>query len=211
MALLDLSGKRIGKVTVLERAPNRGRSVHWLCRCDCGTVKEMSRSSLMLKTKGPKSCGKCVWAERFTTHGLWNKFTRENKCFIAIHQRLKNPTHRNYKNYGGRGIGICERWNSLSKFPNFLEDMGPIPSPDYSIDRIDNDGDYSPENCRWATRKEQARNKRTTRWVTFRGERLCLKDAARKYGLHPASLAWRLDHGWDIEKALTTPSGKCRK
>ena len=141
-----------------------------------------------------------------TTHGMAR---RENPdpmyvVWCGIVQRCENPAHAAYPRYGGRGITICTRWRR--DFMAFYEDMGPRPTPGYSVDRIDNDGPYSPENCRWATAKEQNRNCRTNRMLTFQGETLCLAEWSERTGIKQTTLLQRLDRsGWSVERALTAP------
>jgi hypothetical protein len=113
--------------------------------------------------------------------------------------RCENPRRKDYRNYGGRSIRVCARWH---KFENFFADMGPRPSSKHSIDRIDNDGDYEPGNCRWATRGEQRRNARHTVWITHGKKRLCLKDWARDFGVAYEALARRVRRGEDLESAV---------
>lgn len=118
--------------------------------------------------------------------------------------RCSRSTDPGYKNYGGRGITVCDRW--LESFENFLADMGEPPTPKHSLERVDNDSGYSKENCKWATRAEQLRNKRTNRWISYRGRTMCLEDWAREVGITNHGLAGRIDKsGWSIERALTTP------
>ncbi len=122
--------------------------------------------------------------------------------------RCHNEKAPEYSRYGGRVIKVCERWSS---FKNFLEDMGPKPSKKHSLDRIDNEGNYTPENCRWATVGEQSRNRRTNHMITFKGLTLCLKDWAAKTGMKHTTLSMRLTkYGWSVDKALTTPVRKRR-
>jgi hypothetical protein len=118
-------------------------------------------------------------------------------------QRCYNPKNSNWPNWGGRGITVCERW--FHSFENFYADMGSRPSPKFTVERIDNDGPYSPENCRWATRTEQARNGRKNVYLDFRGERLTLTEWAERIGMKVGTLWQRLNQGWSIEKALTKP------
>jgi hypothetical protein len=129
--------------------------------------------------------------------------TPEYRSWRHMHDRCLNANDQDYSNYGGRGISICQRW--LDGFENFLADMGPRPSPKHSLDRIDNDGPYSPENCRWATQCEQMRNTRRTRLLTHDGLTLPLTDWAVRLGIHKASLRERLMRGWPIDLALSTP------
>jgi hypothetical protein len=116
--------------------------------------------------------------------------------------RCTQPGTAGYESYGGRGISVADRW---MEFDNFLMDMGVRPSMNHSIDRLNTNGDYEPGNCRWATPKEQQRNKRSNLVIDFRGESKCLAQWADEFGLEWATLRSRLRHGWDVERALTTP------
>lgn len=121
--------------------------------------------------------------------------------------RCRNPNHRSYKNYGGRGIKVCERW---LKSANFFADMGPRP-PGGMLDRKDNDGDYTPDNCRWATRKQQNSNRRNCIYVEVNGERVTLKEACRRVGLKYRPVHKRImARGWSVERALNTPIKEVR-
>ena len=117
--------------------------------------------------------------------------------------RCENSGHPYYHHYGGRGIRVCKRWRE--SFAYFYADMGPKPTPKHSLDRIDNDGPYSPENCRWATATMQHRNTRTNKLLTYRGETLCVAAWAERLGIKKGTLYSRLHQGWSVEKALTTP------
>lgn len=118
--------------------------------------------------------------------------------------RCENPEARRYCDYGGRGITVCERW---ADFENFLADMGRKPSLGHSIDRIDNDGPYSPENCRWATKTEQMRNRNSNRYLTHGGETLLMIEWAERLGCPSSVIHKRITRGWSVEKAVTTPPG----
>jgi hypothetical protein len=133
------------------------------------------------------------------------KRSSEERCWLKMWQRCTNPKQMGYKNYGGRGIKVCERW---SKFVNFLTDLGPKPTPKHSIERRDNNGDYTPTNCYWATRHQQHRNTRKNVWITFEGETLCLKDWERRLGMGSMTLKGRLARGWSVRDALTLPPDK---
>ena len=128
--------------------------------------------------------------------------TRERKTWNDMIQRCRNPNSKDYKNYGGRGIKVCERWH---EFEGFYEDMGDKPDG-MSLDRIDNDGDYRPSNCRWATAKTQCRNRRGNRMLTYDGQTKCASAWAEVVGTTPSALHMRLVRGWSVERALTTPS-----
>lgn len=204
---LDLTGRKFGRLTVLHRLPNRGPQVVWLCRCDCGTEKAIIRLSLT-KTKNPTlSCG-CYNREVHRgntyrrTHNMKN--TPEYQTWINIKRRCHNRAHVDYKLYGARGIVVCSRWRD--SFLNFLNDMGKRPSANHSIDRFpNNDGPYSPDNCRWATTRQQARNKRNNRKLELHGATFTAAEWTERLGLKRSTLRQRLKYGWSVEEALTIP------
>lgn len=172
MRRLDLTGKRFHRWTVLAYAETRDQRAYWRCCCDCGTEKIINGANLLRGLS--QSCG-CWRAEvsiqngrsrkgsdgnRGATrqHGEAINRTPEYRTWLSMHERCRSPQSQKWINYGGRGIRVCERWNS---YENFLSDMGRRPSPVHSLDRIDNDGNYEPSNCRWATKKQQVDNRRT--------------------------------------------------
>ena len=152
----DLSGRRFGRLVVQRRVDAPPGKSHWLCLCDCGGTKIVRQAHLV---HGPtKSCG-CLHDTFRLEHGhcRGRRGTPTHKSWDAMIGRCTRPTNASYKNYGGRGITVCERWRS--SFKNFLEDMGERPTGK-TIDRIDSDGDYEPGNCRWATAAEQLANRK---------------------------------------------------
>lgn len=176
MRALDVTGQRYGRLIAIRREPGKGNP--WLWRCDCGT--EIIRAVIIVRSGGIKSCG-CLLADLNRSraihgHRSGRKYTPTLSSYEHAKARVSNPTNPKWPTYGGRGIIMCDRW--LAGFPNFLEDMGEAPAG-YTIERIDNDGPYSPENCRWASKADQAKNKTTTLWVEHNGERMCLADYAR--------------------------------
>lgn len=131
------------------------------------------------------------------------KLAPEYYAWRDIRLRCTSSTHKNFPRYGGRGIYVCNRW--LDSYSNFLADMGGRPSPLHSIDRINNDGPYSPENCRWATRAEQTRNRSSNRLMTLNGRTQCIVQWAEELGIKANTLNSRIVMGWSDEKTLTTP------
>jgi len=205
---IDRTGLRFGRLVVLGFAGKRGTNNFWLCRCDCGQEKEVAWSALGAGLT--RSCG-CLRDElirtQCRTHGRAR--TPEYVSWCSMINRCTNEADKTYQNYGARGITICERWRH--SFENFFADMGKKPSSGHSIDRIDNDGHYTPENCRWATALQQSRNRRRRHRVTFRGETHCLTEWAEITGLKFSLLSDRFKAGWPPELALTTPARPMRR
>jgi hypothetical protein len=166
MPLNDLTGKTFGRLTVIRVGMRKAGKVYWLCNCECGKTKNISSINL---TKGrASSCGcfrTVLLTEATTKHGHTANWKRSSEymAWCSMKYRCNNPNNKRYADYGGRGIKVCDRW--MDSFENFLSDMGTKPSKAHSLDRINNNGDYTPFNCRWATAVEQNRNKRVDRRI----------------------------------------------
>lgn len=184
------------------------------CICDCGNEKKVRRDHL--KSGATKSCG-CMHSELSSkrTKNLHKFNTKHNLCGTTIHnvwcgikQRCNNPNNTFYHYYGGRGIEVCDEW--INDFQNFLDDMG-IPEEGMTLDRIDNNLGYFKENCRWATRKQQACNTRQNKLITYKDETLNITQWAKKLGVPRNTFDERLRRGWSVDEAIETPFIKRRK
>lgn len=185
----------------------------WLCRCECGKARLVRTGSL--RNSDTKSCG-CFREYRsqtmHLTHGHSSRRGRgaqspEYITWSQMKARCLNPKIAAFADYGGRGITVCDRWLGDDGFVNFLEDMGGKPSPKHSIDRIDNDKGYGPDNCRWVTRTEQANNKRNNIWLEHDGLRLTLPEWARRLGVSDSVIRSRIGRlGWPVSRAVTEPT-----
>ncbi len=207
MSVKNLMGQKFGRLIVVKYAgSNKDRAATWECVCNCGQ-KTIVRGNHLCRGL-IKSCG-CLSSEmtskRMKTHGMTD--SRVYNTWEHIIARCNNPKIQNYKRYGGRGITVCKRW---LKFINFLKDMGEPPTG-YSIDRIDNNKGYCKKNCKWSTRKEQQRNTRNNRLLTFCGQTKCLIEWSEYLNIKYKTLAARLDRfHWSIEKTLSTPVQGCK-
>jgi hypothetical protein len=222
--ILPIIGSVWGRLTVLEEAepltyPDYRRNSTYekprvLCSCNCDGKRVIVRVDA-LRGGRVRSCG-CLHREsareRMTamdkrgnkhrqTHG--GSYTPEFYVWRTMKARCTNPKNRQFHRYGGRGIKVCRRW--LNSFENFLLDMGNRPSPKHTIDRIDNDGNYEPSNCKWSTQHEQNTNRSSNVFLTYQGETLCQADWARRFGMNRVLINRRLRDGWSVDETLTTP------
>lgn len=205
---IDLTGQTFGRWVVLRRAtqPIYGKPA-WVCQCECSVVKTVAASSL--RTGESQSCG-CLAsdnsAERLrviaTKHGLHN--TQEYFRWISMKARCSQQTHPRYADYGGRGIKVCKRWSE--SFEAFRADMGPQPSKHHTLERIDNDKDYKPGNVKWATRREQAQNRRNSVSLTIDGITKPLTVWCKYDRSLEARVRYRLAQGWSHKDALLKPA-----
>ena len=201
----NLTNQVFGKLTVVEYAHSKNGTTYWECACECGKNVVVCVGSL---TGGrTKSCG-CLQKQKVreinTIHGD-NYRTKEYRAWKNMRERCRNPKNRMYPHYGERGISVCNEWEN---YKTFLSDMGRAPSPQHSLDRIDNNGNYEPTNCRWATRQEQAQNKQNNHNVWYKGELLPLTTICDLYGVSYSLVYKRVLLGWDIDTAIKQPSRK---
>ena len=204
--VIDLTGKSFGRWVVIDRGQRRQQfngtfRTTWVCKCLCGNIKEVP--SFDLRNGFSKSCG-CYQKEKAisdnTTHGLSK--TVEYAHWTDIHQRCYNKNHPRYKDWGGRGIEVCPRWHKENSggFKNYYNDvklLGSSPDVTFTIDRIDNNKNYSPDNIRWASKKEQRLNQQNhrVRILTYKNESLCMKEWAKKISIHPSNILYWLKKG----------------
>ena len=207
MRFIDLTGQKFGRLTVIKRLENNKRNeTVWLCKCECG--KEVNVTYGHLAYGHSKSCG-CYAKELFVntvskhklrTHRLYN-------IWRGIKQRCCNSKSVFFNYYGGRGIKICDEWlNDFKKFYDWSVKNGY--DGKLSIDRINNDGNYEPHNCRWANPKIQSTNRRTNRIIEINGEKKCLSEWLEINNISSTTFYRRINNGWNVVEALTTPTKK---
>lgn len=197
---INMIGQRYGRWTVLERAGrNKHKQVTWLCRCECGRERVVVGHDL--RSGGSKGCVSCGSRESATTHG--GKGTRLYNIWCNLRQRCSNENHPRHKDYGGRGIAVCSEWDAFEAFRDWAISHGC--REDLQIDRINNDGNYEPSNCRWATLKQQARNSRHNVHITINGVTKLLCEWAEIAGINYGTLKRRYQRGRSGVRLLAPP------
>jgi len=204
---LDLTGKQFGDWTVLYEEPQEGYVRKWRCRCVCGAEKTVYQGNLTQgKSHGCGCAARKLTGERARTHGKRN--TRLYNIWVLMRRRCYDESSVSYKNYGGRGISVCDEWLGHDGFQHFWDwshenGYSESASPrDCSIDRIDVNGNYCPENCRWIDMRSQSRNKQGTHWVEFGGETISLAEFCERYNVAPALASARFQRGWSPAEVM---------
>ena len=208
----QLTGRRFGRLVVQAVSLAKYSLAH--CVCDCGQSATVLCQNL--RNGGTQSCG-CLQMELVSVRSSRHRHTakmngRTSKCYMAwrsMKKRCHSPRSKNYRLYGGRGISVCDQWRD--SFERFLADMGEPPSPAHSLDRIDNDGNYEPSNCRWATAKQQGRNTRANRLITVNGETFPLVVWSERTGVKYTTIYQRLARGWPQAQAIGLVAGGNRR
>lgn len=206
MKALDLVGKKFNRLLVVKKAGRKNYKVMWECVCDCGNTTFVN--TFYLINSKIRSCGclhKEQLIERNTTHN--QRHTKLYETWKKMRDRCNRPNATQYKDYGGRGIKVCEEWDkSFQAFYDWSYANGY--DDNLTIDRIDNNKGYYPENCRWATYKEQMRNKRTNHIITYKNQSQCISQWCEELNLSYSAVTGRLRRGWSVEKALSTPTNR---
>lgn len=193
---------RYGKLLIIGEMHRREGRTWVMCACDCGVLKDIRADHLKSGNSTSCGCDRLVkLKDKIKIHG--DSGSREHFSWCSMKRRCTNPSDAGYMNYGGRGIKVCERW---MEFSNFIDDMGRAPSVEYTIDRIDNDGDYCPENCRWATKMQQARNRRNNKIVEIDGVKKTLEEWSRGSPITYQGIRYRLLVGWSERDAVFLPA-----
>ena len=205
---IDLTGRQFGDWKVVRYAgTTKNGQAKWMCECKCGTKRAVIGSNL--RNRSSRNCG-CIRAEKLKNKEETHKMSKSRLYNIwkEILQRTTNEKNKNYRYYGGRGIGICNEWReNFETFAKWSNENGY--SPNMTIERRDNSKGYQPDNCYWATMKEQSRNKRSNHWLTYRGKTKTITDWAEDIGMKKTTLTNRINRlGWSTEKALETPVKK---
>jgi len=202
MPAIDLTGKVFGYLTVLHRAPHTAQNrAHWLCQCVCG--RQVVRQSQSLREKRRPNAKHCGCRHKLINVRHHMSYTRPYRIWIHMRRRCTDPKFKDYPNYGGRGITVCAQW--LESFDNFWADMCLGYSDLLSLGRKDNSQGYCPDNCRWETQTQQARNTRSNVWIVTPRGRMTVADAADAYNISRYTIYGRLKSGWSDIAAVMTP------
>lgn len=201
---LDLTNRRFGRLVALGPiGRNANGDIRWHCRCDCGNATFVAATHLI--HNHTTSCG-CYQAEvttkRSTSHGM--SHTKEYEAWCSMNKRCYSPNNKEYQNYGGRGIAVCDEWRY--DFVAFYDHIGPMPFPKATIDRINNELSYFPGNVKWSTQKEQARNRRNNTLLTHNGKTQSMSAWVEETGISRGAIQTRIKMGWPIDKVLTEPA-----
>ena len=215
---IDLTGQKFGKLTAIKRIRQKkyknGSHSYWLCRCECGNLTEVEVTHL--KNGNTKSCG-CLKKNRTMQNSTKKHYTGESstrlyRVWIGMKTRCYNPKAGNYKYYGAKGVSICEEWIGDDGYRNFKSwALKNGYKNELTIDRKDNNKSYSPDNCRWVTQKEQARNTSQVKMLEYKGEVRSIPEWAENVGISTECLKQRIKNGWSIEKCIETPSKRTLK
>lgn len=210
--IVDLTEQRFGRLVALEYVGRKNKRTLWRCKCDCGKESIVGYSNLV--SNNTRSCG--CWEEENRKSNMQKVLVEHTKCvnnplefgivgnhplysiWSSMITRCYNKNRNSYKHYGGRGIEVCERWRVNGGFENFIKDMGERPSPQHTIDRIDYNGDYCPENCRWATPDEQSNNQTKNVYLYIKGKRITAKMLCDILGINYNTMIHQLKYGVDI-------------
>lgn len=202
-SIIDETGKRYGFLTVLSRADSVGGRAMWKCKCDCGNEKVVPGKHL--REGLVRSCGHLRYEGKTFTHGMSK--TRLYAIWSGMRTRCTDENRKSYRDYGSRGITVCDDWSSFEPFMEWALSNGY--SGDLTIERINVDLGYFPGNCKWIPRGDQNKNTRRNVFLTVDGETKILSDWARTYGIDAGRIYSRLSNGWSAEKAVKTPIRKC--
>lgn len=207
--LIDLTGQKFGRLTVIERAENKGKHTYWKCRCDCGNDCVINSSNLIHGLT--KSCG-CLWQESVSSHGIAKLDYKIYKTWFGIKERCTNPKHISYNNYGARKILIYPDWlNNPKNFYDYVSKLEHFGEEGYTLDRINNNGNYEPNNLRWADTKTQCRNKSNNHLVEYEGKIMTFIEMVEKSGINESTLRGRIRRGDTGEKLFRPVKHKVKK
>lgn len=205
MKIKDISGKKFDRLTAIKMVYVKDYKAYWLFKCDCG--KEITRSGVVVSSGGTKSCG-CLHKEKSSLNGKNNKThgysqTRLYDTYRQMLRRCLNPSCKDYKNYGGRGISVYKKWMNIKTFFQWAIKSGY--KDDLTIERIDVNKGYCPSNCGWVRNEVQAHNTRKVKTITYMGETNVLSYFAGKYGISVYTLIGRYNRGWNVDRMFSLP------